>query len=157
LTDSAVDAKKYAFRLLGYRSRSERELRERLSQKGFAENIIAGTLNYLKEIGYLDDIALAQNLTRQVIQDRLLGYSGARRFMLKRGLSREVIESTLEYDEDIELRNAKKLIDKKMKSMANYHSIREKKRLWNFLLRRGYSLSTANKVLKHYNFEKENG
>ena len=45
--------------LLNYRSRSEKELRERLEKKGFSENHIASTLKHLKEAGYLDDHALA--------------------------------------------------------------------------------------------------
>lgn len=153
MTDLVDNAKKYSFKLLGYRGRSENELRERLNKKGFPEDVVSCTLTYLKQAGYLDDRALAANLKRQALKNRLLGYNGAKRFMLKRGLSIEVIESSLDYDEDIELQNAKKLVDKKFKSMGNYLSIRERRRLWNFLARRGYSFSTIKKAFKNYNFK----
>lgn len=149
------DAKKYSFKLLGYRGRSETELIERLKKKGFSEEIVSCTLKYLKQAGYLDDRALALNLKREALKNRLLGYNGAKRFMLKRGLSIEVIESSLDYDEDIELQNAKELLNKKFKSIGDYPSISEKRRLWNFLLRRGYSFSTISKALKNYNFKEE--
>jgi regulatory protein len=148
LTDLEHDAKKYSFKLLGYRGRSENELRERLHKKGFPENIISSTLTYLKHAGYLDDRNLAVHLKKQAFKDRLLGYNGAKRFMMKRGLPVEVIESTIEYNENSELQNAKKLLEKKLKTTVNYLSINEKRRLWNFLARRGYSLSTTKKALK---------
>ncbi len=154
MTDSVAKAKRYSFKLLNYRGRSERELRERLNKKGFPEEVVSFTLKYLKKAGYLDDRELAVNLKRQALANKMLGYNGAKRFMLKRGLSVEVIESTLDYDENIELQNARKLLGKKFKSSVN-NPVSEKRRLWNFLTRRGYSVSSIEKVLKDYNFKEE--
>lgn len=155
MTDSAGDAKRYSFKLLGYRGRSESELRERLDRKGFSEDVVSRTLKFLKQAGYLDDRALALNLKRQFLSDRLLGYNGAKRFMRKRGLSAEVIDSTLEYDEDAEVLNAKKLIGKKFGSIGKDSPVSEKRRLWNFFARRGYSVSTIKKALQEYNIIRE--
>ncbi len=148
MTDSPDDAKRYCLRLLSYRGRSERELRERLGKKGFSEEVISPTFRYLKQSGYLDDDALAVNLKRQAVEKKLLGYEGIRTFMLKRGLPPEVIRSTLDYDEDGEFKNIHKLVDKKLKSMGNYLTESDKKKLWHFLARRGYSFEIIRKAMK---------
>ena len=88
--------------LLNYRSRSETELRERLEKKGFSENHISSTLRRLKESGYLDDHALALDLKRQAFDNKLLGHNSAKRFLLNRGVPDEIIDETLEYNEETE-------------------------------------------------------
>lgn len=155
MTDSQSDAKRYAFRLLAYRGRSESELRERLTRKGFPGEAISFAVDYLKKAGYLDDRVLAENLKRQVLEKKMLGYQGAKVFMAKRGLPTEVVEATLDYDEDRELQNVHKLVDKKLVSMGNYLTKNEKRRLWNFLARRGYSSGIIRKALKAMSLSEE--
>jgi regulatory protein len=157
LTDSQNDAKKYALKLLAYRGRSESELRERLARKGFAGEAISRTLDYLKRAGYLDDHLLAETLKRRALEEKRLGFQGAKDFMVRRGLPPHVVESTLDYDEDRELRNAEILVDKKLGSMGNYVRKSDKRRLWYFLARRGFSSGIIRKTLKdlHHNEEDE--
>jgi len=49
-----------AARYLGYRPRSEAELRERLHQRGFGDDNINAVLELLKEQGLIDDVAFAR-------------------------------------------------------------------------------------------------
>ncbi|MDH4231233.1 MAG: RecX family transcriptional regulator [Nitrospirota bacterium] len=159
MTDSAADARKYAFRLLGYRSRSENELRERLEKKGFSGSDISSALMYLKETGYLDDHALALNLKRQAFNNKLLGHKRTKSFLLSRGVPNEIVEAALQYDEEAETEKIQKLIDKKLKTMGNYLDKKNEKRLWDFLVRKGYTFSTIRKAcqnLKRIAEEEEN-
>jgi regulatory protein len=149
LTDSAPDAKKYAFRLLGYRSRSEHELRERLEKKGFSEGTITSTLKHLKENGYIDDHALALNLKYQAFNNKLLGHKRAKMFLSSRGLPGEIVTAALQYDEEAESEKIQKLIDKKLKTMGNYLDKKNEKRLWDFLVRKGYSFSTIRRACQN--------
>lgn len=149
MTDSAPDAKKYAFRLLSYRSRSENELRERLEKKGFSEIDISATLKYLKEAGYVDDHGLALNLKRQAFNNKLLGHKRTRIFMLSRGVPDEVVDAALQYDEEAETEKIQKLIDKKLKTMGNYLDKKNEKRLWDFLVRKGYTFSTIRRACQN--------
>ena len=148
MTVSGVDAKKYLLKLLSYRGRSEKELRDKLVARGFDQEIISSTIDYLKIAGFIDDSLLADNLKRQAIELKLCGYKAAKLLMYKRGLSRDVIESALDYDEEIELSTLQKLLDKKMWSMGKYHSLNDRRKLWNFLIRKGYSSGTIRKILK---------
>jgi len=133
--------------LLNYRSRSEKELRERLEKKGFSENHIASALRHLKESGYLDDHALAQDLKRQAFDNKLLGFNNAKRFLLNRGVPDEIIDETLEYNEETEANKIKKLIEKKLKTTGNYPDKKKEKKLWDFLVRKGYRFSTIRNAL----------
>jgi regulatory protein len=153
LTDSPDEARRYSIRLLSYRARSEKEIRDRLKRKGFSGKSIESAVPSLKESGFIDDVALARQLRRQAIEVKLLGYGPAKAYMIKRGVPAEIIEETLDRDEDEELRNAQKIVDKKLKTMGNYLTADERKKLWNFLARRGYSFGTIRKALKDAGIE----
>jgi regulatory protein len=142
LTDSEASAKKYAFLLLSYRSRSERELQERLEKKGFSERHISSTLRHLKQAGLLDDHALALDLKRQAFNHKLLGHNSAKRFLLSRGVPDEIVNTALKYDEETEAQKIQKLIDKKLKTMGDYPDKNKDKKLWDFLVRKGYTYRT---------------
>ena len=152
MTASAHDAKRYAFRLLGYRGRSERELRERLEKKGFSGDEISRTLEDLKRSGFVDDEALAGHLRRLALEQKHLGYAAARQFMRKRGLPRELVDAALGYDEETELENARRLLDKKCRTMGNYLTEKDRKRLYDFLSRRGFAGGVIGKALKELRF-----
>ena len=149
MTGLAASAKQYAFRLLGYRSRSEKELRERLEKKGFPKDDIANAVIDLKGAGYLDDHALALNLKRQAFNNKLLGHNRAKRFLLDRGLSDEIVSVVLKYDEDTEAEKIQKLIDKKLKTMGNYLDKKKEKKLWDFLARKGYTFSAIKRAMQN--------
>ncbi len=155
MTDSGIDVTRYAFRLLSYRGRSEKELRDRLLRKGFPEKAVSLTLTYLKETGLIDDRALAVDLKRQAMEHKRLGYRAARSLLRRRGVSDDIADSILAYDEDAELANARSLLDKKRVSAGNYLTPKEIKRLYDYLSRRGFSSGVIGRVLK--DFEKEEG
>jgi len=155
LTVLAGKARSYALTLLRYRGRSEKELRDRLSRKGFSQEEIGETVAYLRAVGFLDDSALAEDLKRQAITNKLLGFDGARRFLQQRGLSREVIDRSLGYDEETELRNIRKLIEKRRKTVTQYPEPKRTKSLIGFLMRRGYHLGLIRKALKNTHTDEE--
>lgn len=135
--------------LLSYRSRSEKELQERLEKKGFAGQHISSTLKRLKEAGYLDDRALALDLKHQAFDNKLLGHKSAKKFLLDRGVPDEIVNATLEYDEKEETQKIQKLIDKKLKTMGNYSDRNNVRRLRDFLVRRGYSFRTIKNAMQN--------
>ncbi|MDP3143330.1 MAG: regulatory protein RecX [Candidatus Omnitrophota bacterium] len=141
-------AKRIAYQLLKFRARSEREIRDRLKQKGFPLGIIQQTIDYLYKLKYLNDGEFALAWTNS----RILKPLGLRRiaFELKqKGIAPEVIEETFnglkgkyqEYDTVMELAKNK---FKKMKDIEEYKA---KQRIFSFLTRRGFKLDTINEVM----------
>ncbi len=153
MTDSQDEARRYSIRLLSYRARSEKELRRRLEEKGFSERTISPVIRFLKEAKFLDDTMLAEQLRRQAFEVKLLGFSAAKAYMLNRGLPRDIVDGVLDFDEDEQVLNARKLLDKKLKSVGKYLTADERKKLWNYLARRGYSSVTIRKALRDQHFE----
>ena len=66
-------AEKKAFRLLTLRAHSEKELRAKLDERGFAEDVVAGVLEKCRELGYLNDGEFARQRARELAVNRLLG------------------------------------------------------------------------------------
>jgi regulatory protein len=145
------NATQYALKLLSYKGRSVRELEERLKRKGFSDNMVSSTIGHLQQTGLLDDAALAENLKREAITTKFLSQYGAKQFILARGISREIVDSIFRYDEKEDIKNAKKLIDKKMKIIESLPAKTIKRRLSHLLLRKGYSFEIIGAVLKQIN------
>ena len=155
MTGSADNSRRYALLLLRYRGRSEKELRERLRKKGYPAEEIETTVADLLDSGFLDDRALAENLKHQATTNKLLGFEGARRFLQLRGLSNEIIQETLAYDEDEELQNIRKLIEKKQRSISRYPEPKRTQSLMASLMRKGYSAALIRKTLNNTTRDEE--
>ncbi|MDA8078720.1 MAG: RecX family transcriptional regulator [Nitrospiraceae bacterium] len=155
MTGSAHDAIQYSFRLLACRARSEKELRERLLRKGFGEAAAEAAVARLKQSGFLDDALLADQLKRQANERKLLGISGTRLFLRKRGIAEEIIDGTLAYDEEQEVDTARRLLQKRVRVAGAPASPADRNRLYQFLARRGYASDIIRRVLREYDIGEE--
>lgn len=70
---SQEDIREVAFKLLGRRELTERELAERLLRKGFTESRITEVLTDLKQLGYIDDRSLCERLVKYLAVEKLQG------------------------------------------------------------------------------------
>lgn len=152
--DSKKNALQYAFRLLGYRDRSEKEVREKLAGKGFSEGVAEEALAYMKDQGFIDDKRVAGVFRRSVVEYRHLGRNGVRAYLIKKGIDADIAEEAAG-NEDEYLDAAKKLIQKKLKNMKGCDSETVKRRLWGLLARRGFSGNTIYDLLKSYDLKEE--
>ena len=148
MTGSDSNAKQYALKLLSYKGRSEREIEERLRKKGVSSEVISSTMHYLKDAGFIDDRLLAEALKREALTHRMLSRAGARHFILRRGIPRRIVDSIFRDSEDTDRENALRLADKKLRILGRYPRDVAKRRLYNLLLRRGYSSGMIIKVLQ---------
>jgi regulatory protein len=136
-----------AFNLLGYRARSEAELRERLRRYGYVEETIDGVVLRLEELGYVDDVEFA----REKAHEKARRY-GPRRVSveLKRSgvgedLVREVVEE--EFAGRSEVDEARAAAARRYNGRG---SDAEARRVYGFLVRRGYSAEVCSQVAREY-------
>ena len=130
LKDSDADARAYALKLLGYRGRSRREMLDSLRRKGFDDEQINRTIEYLAEIGLMNDEALASDLYRLSADYKSLGKKGIRTFLIKRGLDKDLIENTLSaHTSEIEEKTALEFAEKRLETLKPHprRSIRRTK------------------------------
>ena len=68
-----VRAKEKAFRLLGIRAHSERELRLKLKSGNFSPAVVEDAILRCRELGYIDDEEFARQRARELATNRLAG------------------------------------------------------------------------------------
>jgi regulatory protein len=148
LKSTPTEAKSYALKLLSYRSRSEKEMRERLKKKGFSNEQIRDTIKFLSHTGLINDRLLATDLMTYSVRRKSLGRMGIRMFLTKRGIDSELIESALaDHTEEKEMASALELMDRKLRVLEKYPQKTVKRRLLGMLRRRGFSGSVIHRAL----------
>jgi regulatory protein len=149
LKGSLAEVKRHALRLLYYRSRSRKEMLQRLGRKRFRQDHITAVIDSLEKSKLINDDLLASDLFRYCIERKQLGPGGIRMFLAKRGIPEKLIDRTMS-DHTIEMEelSARALIDKKIGALRKYPDNVIKRRLWGMLQRRGYSFSSISKALR---------
>jgi regulatory protein len=134
-----------ATRLLGYRPRSQTELRTRLQQHGYEAATVNKVVARLRELELLDDAAFA----RYWAENREEFSPRGRRLMelelRRKGLDRETIEQAVAgLDEDASARRA---AEKKLRTLPvdEYDTFR--RRLGDYLARRGFNYETIDRTV----------
>jgi len=148
-------AKQKAFRLLSVRSRSIKELRLKLKERGFEETVVNNVIDRLLELKYLDDEAFAKGWARNLAVNRLWGNRKIEISLLEKGISRELVDKAIaRAREEIEERDAiEKLVEKKCgkavasEENARFISAKEKGRLIRNLMGRSFPLELIFDVL----------
>jgi len=150
-----VDSFRYVQILLRYRPRSEGEIRERLSRRGYDSENIKDVIRRLKQCDLINDLEFAKHWMeyRLSYNPRSKSYTA---FELKRkGVSQDIIESVLKDFETVDENDiALRLAKKKARNMSKIKdSLTKRRRLYAYLGRRGFSSSvlreTVNSVLNN--------
>ncbi len=145
---SQADARAYALKLLGYRGRSRKEMLERLKGKGFSDEQINSTLEFLVKADLINDETLASDLFRYSVEYKTYGKIGIRTFLAKRGIEQGLIEKTLSrHTIEMEEKSASIFVEKKMRTLKNYPEDVIKRKLWGMLQRRGVSVDVIKRVV----------
>jgi regulatory protein len=153
--DSFDRALQYAFLLLKYRDRSEKEMLQRLGRKGFSEENARAVADYLKIKGYIDDERFAASLKRTAVEQRLLGRQGVVQYLLTKGIAAGLAKETAGDEADY-IETATDLIQRKMRQLSGLDEQTIKRRLWATLARKGYSPEVIRKAMKgYYEIEEE--
>jgi regulatory protein len=136
-----------ALNLLGYRARSEAEIRDRLTRYGYVGETIEGVVLRLQELGYLDDAEFARMKARE--KARRYGPRRVSVELKKSGvgetLAREVVEE--EFAGRSEVEEARSAAARRYNGRG---SDAEARRVYGFLVRRGYSAEVCAKVAREY-------
>ena len=141
---SGSDPLAAALRLLARRGRSEAELGERLRQKGFAEPQVGAALQRCRELGYLNDARFARERAHELMR---AGRAVGRRVMndlRQRGGDEATARAALEAA-GCEFGEAELLAELRRRRFPGFawHTTddRERQRVVNYFLRRGFPLS----------------
>ncbi|MCH7837970.1 MAG: RecX family transcriptional regulator [Chloroflexi bacterium] len=134
-----------ALRLLSYRPRSEQELRDRLTRKGFEPAVADRTLDRLRELGYLDDDAFARlwTETQQAFRPKSRWLLTAE--LRRRGVSQHTAEEATAGLSDEEA--AYQAAQRRLRALHSLEYQRFREKLGGFLNRRGFSYEIARQTV----------
>lgn len=148
-------ARKKALQLLERMDRTESGLREKLAGSGFSPEAVQDALSYVKSFGYVDDERYAGNFVR--MKGSMWGKNRIVNELYKRGISRDLAcrafeEACMEGEVNVE-DTLLELIRRKCPNGPSDE--KEKRRLFGFLARRGFSPGEIFKALQELEKERE--
>jgi regulatory protein len=146
---SGEEAYKRALKFLGYRARSEAEVRTKLIQAGFSPKTVEPTLEKLRSLKLLDDEAFARSFAQARIEDRGYGPLRLEQELRLKGIGKTLVGRIL--DETIGRQGGKDraqaLLEKRFRG-RDLSDAKNLRRVISFLQRRGYRDSVIAEVLK---------
>ena len=142
IVEKAMDA---ALRYLGYRPRSEAEIRTKLLGRGLTEGATDTVITRLKEQGLIDDVAFANfwKDNRESFNPRSTWLT--RRELKQKGVSDEVLDRVLDTGADEAGAYQAALLKVRRLQTEDYEVFR--KRLGEYLKRRGFGYGVINKTI----------
>ena len=145
-------AKEKAMRLLAFRARSKKELGERLRRAGFTDPLIESTIADMKRLGLVNDAEFALMFARNRMITKPVGEFLLRRELQQKGIgeadiARAVAEA---YKEKSEYLFAKQLAAKNKKKQSKLDEAKARKRVSDFLMRRGFHWDLVKDVLEQW-------
>ena len=150
MSDSLKRGKEVALRFLVYRDRSTMEIRDHLTKKGFSTPTIQSTVLYLTENNYLNDGRFVENWALSRIRGKKFGKFRVQQELAKKGLPQELVEEQLEkvYGEVDEMELARQCAQIRWNTIKDPDIEKNKRRLAQYLQRRGFSSDIVFSVLK---------
>ena len=145
--------KEYAFFLLKFRLRSEKELYERLKKKKFPEGEIKKVIAFLKEKRFIDDRAFVKAWVNSRLRQSI-GLKKIRLELVQKGISKEFIDAKINEIKDgySESEIVGNLAADRLKRFKDIEPLKAKNRVYAYLIRRGFSpgivVDTLNKLCK---------
>ncbi|MFH0877513.1 MAG: regulatory protein RecX [Candidatus Omnitrophota bacterium] len=141
-------AKNAALRLLKFRVRSEKEIRDKLKEKGYGIATTNEVVCFLSKVGLIDDALFA----RLWVESRLKRPFGLRRlkFELKaKGIEKNISENVLQKARESTDEKAvvQSLIRNRLNRMRKIPVQKARARLFGYLIRRGFSPERVIEVL----------
>lgn len=140
--------KETALRIIERSYKTEKEMENKLIEKGYDSESIVIAINFLKEYNFIND----NNYVKMYIKDKIStqGKQKIKYSLIRKGISADIIEEFLEDIESEDEKNvAIELAKKKYKSISRTETDRFK--LWNklcrYLVGRGYDYSISKEVV----------
>jgi regulatory protein len=148
-------AKEIAYRFISYKPRTLKEVSDKLKAKGFQSDLVSKVVEELKNYGFINDLEYARNFVLNRSRSKTLGELALRRELLSKGISSEIIDEVLSERENLidEFEIALDLAQGKLKQIKSLKKRKKgrdeyKRRIYEFLLRRGFKFETINRVMR---------
>lgn len=138
-------ARERALRYIAHAERTEMQVRKKLADCEFDKETIDETVEYFKEIKYIDDSRYAEMYAREASEK--YGPHTVKLKLLQRGISKELAESVSAQSGDNQRRSAAILIEKLKRKYDGLPEEKKKMRMYSALARAGFDWSEVKELL----------
>lgn len=140
--------KEYCVRLLGRRDHARNELRDKARKKGYPSDTIDNILDELAEKGFINNTSFAVKFAHDKFEFNKWGSNKIRAELFKKGISEKDINASLNsIGEADQVQAVKELVQKNKRKFQRTEPIKRKKKIFDFLLRKGYDSNTILKQM----------
>jgi regulatory protein len=155
LSEEKSRAKEKALSLLSYHARSIEELKKKLLEKDFSERAVNHVIEDFCRVGLLNDKMFASDYSHSRMMQRPIGKRLLKQELVMKGISEEIAEKSVEeeYEKQTEEEVAESLIRKRLKRYGGEDPQKVRKKLSEFLFRRGFNWDVISSVLSEVEIE----
>jgi regulatory protein len=142
-------ARTICLQLLTQRARSRAELADRLRSRHVPDDVAGRVLDRMAEVGLVNDQSFASDFVQAKRAERGLSARELSRQLRAKGVGEEAIDTALaDLDEQAERATARRLAERKLRSMSGLDTRVQIRRLAGLLARKGYPPSLAFQVVR---------
>lgn len=151
--DTVEKAKDSAYTLISLRPRSTAEIHQSLKKKGYDPDVIEQVINRLVDLDFLNDETFAQYWVEQRDSFKPRSHMALRQELQQKGISRDIIDAALTASDETSA--ARAAAEKKAGLLTRYEEDEFKKKLGQFLQRRGFSYGLIKDIIDELWQERE--
>ena len=147
--ESYIRCKESAIKIIERSYKTQKEIRDKLKQKGYEEKQINNSIDFLKEYNFINDNTYAKAFIKDKLSSK--GSQKIKYDLMKKGIAKDIIEENLiKVDKNEEKEVALNVGRKKYESIRRKESDNYKLsgKLYRFLISRGYAYDIVKDVVK---------
>lgn len=148
-SEEEINVYNYGLTVLSRSLKSEKQLKAKMLDKGYDNELIERVIEKLKSQRYIDDVYYCEALVNTRINGSKYGKRRIVQELYEKGIDRETTDNKLnEISDEEEFERAYELAMKKMKSIKDEDTLKKSSKLSNFLIYRGFDYETVKKVVE---------
>lgn len=146
-----IKAQDTALHYIGYKMRTVKEIRMKLSEKEFSEEVIEKVIAFLEKYGYADDREYCRKYIKEKLRMKPKSGYALKIELRQRGISARIIDEVMAETEMDEAGDAFHWLERKSRGNWPPEDEKKKKQLYDFLLRKGYSYDIIGEAFRQMN------
>jgi len=150
IAEEEINVYNYALSVLSRQAKSEKQLIDKLKEKGYDNQFIDNAIIKLKQQKYIDDERYSEMLINSKINVSKYGKRRIKEALYEKGIDRETIDEKIEQlTEEDELKRAYSLGSKKLKTLKEEDTRKLFIKLSNYLINKGFEYGTVKKTISN--------
>lgn len=149
MAEDLSKATNYAANLLSKKDRTQKEIKDKLLDKGYEIDIVDKVLVKLKEYNFINDELYCEKYINDKIKFSKYGKNKIKANLYAKGVDKDIIsQKIVEIDNNLEYERALAIANKKLPSLQKYDVMKIKSKLGNHLIGKGFDFDIVNKVIR---------